>query len=255
MLKVIILENDARQADYVEHLVAQRKLINVTPNTYDLEVALRTDDPQTVIDSIKDEAYLAILDIELDSQLSGIDVAEQIRKKADFAEIIFVTAYQEYLPFTVSRRIEPFDYVSKDDDQEKVTDRLRQDIDEAYVRYLNYLASNQKCQETFSYEVSRGIKRQVNLDDLYYVESVKNENRRLRIVGRNIRIEYRGELRQIDDDRLFKVNQSALINPQNIHEFNRKERVVYFDDQHQVQLTVSYRKVKALADFLSKKEQ
>ena len=131
MLKVIILENDDYQADYTERLVSQRKLINATPNSYDIELYLRTNDPQEVIDSIKDEAYLAILDIELDNQLSGIDVAEQIRKKAEFAEIIFVTAYQEYLPYTVSRRIEPFDYISKGKQIESIADRLRIDIDEA----------------------------------------------------------------------------------------------------------------------------
>ncbi len=42
MLKVIILENDDYQADYTERLVAQRKLINATPNSYDIELYLRT---------------------------------------------------------------------------------------------------------------------------------------------------------------------------------------------------------------------
>lgn len=87
MLKVIILENDDYQADYTERLVSQRKLINATPNSYDIELYLRTNDPQEVIDSIKDEAYLAILDIELDNQLSGIDVAEQIRKKLNLPKL------------------------------------------------------------------------------------------------------------------------------------------------------------------------
>ncbi|MCC4412855.1 DNA-binding response regulator [Limosilactobacillus reuteri] len=252
MLKVIILENDDYQADYIERLVSQRKLINPTPRSYDMKIYLRTSDPQEVIDKITDEEYLAVLDIELDSQLSGIDVAEQIRKKAEFAEIIFVTAYQEYLPYTVSRRIEPFDYISKNNQIESVKDRLRTDIDEAYIRYQNYVNANSKHQEKFAYEPIHGVKRQVNFDDLYYIESVKNANRRLRIVGKNMRIEYHGELGKIVDDRLFRVNQSTLINPLSIQKFDKKERIIYFDS-NEVKVTVSYRKLKLLTNFLENK--
>ena len=109
MLKVIILENDDYQADYIENIVTQRRMINNTLQSYDMKVWLQTNDPQEVIKKVKNEDYFAILDIELDRDISGIDVAEQIRAKSEFAEIIFVTAYQEYLPYTVSRRIEPFD--------------------------------------------------------------------------------------------------------------------------------------------------
>lgn len=250
MLKVIILENDDYQADCVEKIVTQRRIINETPHSYDMKVWLQTADPQEVIEKVDKEDYLAILDIELDGKITGMDVAEAIRKKAEFAAIIFVTAYPEYLPYTVSRRIEPFDYISKGKEISSITDRLRQDIDEAYARYELYSNSDQQQQEKFTYEPMRGVKRQVNFEDLYYIESVKNENRRLRIVGKNIRIEYHGELGKIADDRLLRVNQGTLINPRAIQEFNRKKRMVYFDDDHELKVTVSFRRVKMLSDFL-----
>lgn len=186
MLKVIILENNDYQSDYVEKLVTQRRMINETPHSYDMKVWLQTADPQEVIRKVDNEDYLAILDVELDDDISGIDVAEHIRKKAAFAEIVFVTAYKKYLLHTVSRRIEPLDYISKGKDITSITDRLREDIDEAYLRYQSYINGGQKKQDKFTYEPMRGVKRQVNFDDLYYIESVKNENRRLRIVGKTV---------------------------------------------------------------------
>lgn len=254
MLKVIILENDDYQADYIEKVVTQRRMINNTPHSYDMSVWLQTKNPQEVIEKVKDEDYLAILDIELDGSISGIDVAEQIRRKSEFAEIIFVTAYQEYLPYTVSRRIEPFDYVSKGDQIESITERLRKDIDEAYARYQNYVNNNQKHHNKFIYEPIRGVKRQVDFEDLYYIETVKNKNRCLRIIGKNIHIEYRGELGKINDDRLLRVNQSTLVNPLAIQEFNRKSRTAYFDDGN-LKVTISYRKVKELTEFLKNREE
>lgn len=71
-------------------------------------------------------------------------------------------------------------------------------------------------------------------------------------MGKDIRIEYRGELGQINNKRLLKVNQSTLINPKAIQEFNRKERVVYFDENQEIKITVSYRKIKSLINFLEK---
>lgn len=251
MLNVIILENDNYQADYIEKIVTQRQMINETPHPYDMQVWLRTSDPQEVINKIGHQDYLAILDIELARKdINGIDVAVKIREQAAFAEIIFVTAYQEYLPYTVSRRIEPLDYISKGADIKSVTERLRNDIDEAYSRYQRYLGGDQHQQQKFTYEPIKGVKRQVDLAELYYIESVKNENRRLRIAGKNIRIEYHGELGKIDNDQLLKVNQSTLVNPQAIQEFNKKERTIYFDHDHTVKVVVSYRRVKALNDFL-----
>lgn len=251
MLKVIILEDNDYQADYIKNIVSKRQMINITPYTYDMKLLLQTADPQEIIDSLQADDYLAILDVELaNNKLTGIDVAEKIRQTANFAEIIFVTAYQKYLPFTISRRIEPFDYISKGDDIASITDRLRQDIDEAYSRYQAYLNSNQSQQINFTYEVTRGVKRQIPLSDLYYIESIKNENRRLRIIGRNIRIECHGELRLIDNEHLFRISQSALVNPKTIVEFNKKDRLVYFDQNHEISLPVSYRKVRELNNLL-----
>ncbi len=94
-------------------------------------------------------------------------------KELNLLKLSFVTAYQEYLPYTVSRRIEPFDYISKGEKIESIADRLRIDIDEAYARYQNYMNSNQKHQEKFTYEPTHGVKRQVDFENLYYIESVK----------------------------------------------------------------------------------
>ena len=63
MLKVIILENDDYQADYIENIVTQRRMINNTLQSYDMKVWLQTNDPQEVIKKVKNEDYFAILDI------------------------------------------------------------------------------------------------------------------------------------------------------------------------------------------------
>lgn len=251
MLKIIIAENDDKYSQYIQSIVSNRIMFNPTPNSYDdMMIAIHSDNPFEIKDKIGNENYLAILDIELGKSIDGIDIAESIRKKASFAEIIFLTAYKEYLPYTVSRRIEPLDYISKSNNIASVTERLRQDIDEAYSRYQSFLNVPQKQYQKFIYEPLRGVKRQINLEDLYYIESVKYKSRRLRIVGKNLRVEYSGTLSQINNEQLIRISQSAIVNPENIIEFDKREKIVFFSADHTIKCNVSYRRMKALNNYL-----
>lgn len=252
MLKVIIVENNAKYEQYIQSIIKHRIMINPTPNCYDdMVISLQSDNPFEIKKKIKDENYLAILDIELGKDVNGIDIAEMIRREANFAEIIFITAYNEYLPYTISRRIEPLDYISKSDSITSITERLQKDIDEAYSRYQSFLDVPQKQYETFVYEPLRGVKRQINLEDLFYVESIKYKSRRLRIVGKNLRVEYSGTLNQIKKKQLIRISQSAIINPKNVIEFDKKNRIVFFSKDHSIKCNVSYRKVTELNKFFS----
>ena len=66
-------------------------------------------------DDIEDKIY--ILDIELDD-ISGIDIARQIREKDNKSIIIISTTYVEYLPYTLKNKLMLFDFVSKFDNYE-----------------------------------------------------------------------------------------------------------------------------------------
>lgn len=59
-----------------------------------------------------------ILDIELED-ISGIDIAINIREKDLNSFIIISTSYVDYLPYTLKSKLMLFDFVSKFDDYEK----------------------------------------------------------------------------------------------------------------------------------------
>lgn len=59
-----------------------------------------------------------ILDIELED-VSGIDIAINIREKDLNSFIIISTSYVDYLPYTLKSKLMLFDFVSKFDDYEK----------------------------------------------------------------------------------------------------------------------------------------
>lgn len=72
-----------------------------------------------------------ILDIELDD-VSGIDIAREIRNK-DFGSIIIIsTSYTDYLPYAIKSKLMIFDFISKFEDYEN---SLMYAIKKAYEVY------------------------------------------------------------------------------------------------------------------------
>lgn len=81
---------------------------------------------------IKNKIY--ILDIELDD-VSGIDIARDIRSIDMESLIIISTTHTEYLPYTLKSKIMLFDYVSKFEDYEE-------NLSSVIIRALNSYSLN-----------------------------------------------------------------------------------------------------------------
>ncbi|WP_342769156.1 response regulator [Lactobacillus xujianguonis] len=111
-----------------------------------------------------------LLDIELGQGKdapNGVDLAEQIKKLDQRAQIVFVTAYNEYMELTYERRIGSVDYINKNnpDLQRRLNETLRDAVH-------NLDTENFTKQMTFSYRLGRIIKN-VNIDDIYYISTTK----------------------------------------------------------------------------------
>lgn len=65
------------------------------------------------------ENKIYILDIELEN-ISGIDIAREIRKTDKNSIIIISTTYVEYLPYTMKNKLMLYDFVSKFENYEEI---------------------------------------------------------------------------------------------------------------------------------------
>ena len=81
-------------------------------NDIDAKVGLYTDKPERVLEYEKDNIVdVLILDINLNSNISGIDLAKKIRKNNKNVYIIFSTGHLEYSLLAYS--VKTFDYLPK----------------------------------------------------------------------------------------------------------------------------------------------
>lgn len=106
------------------------------------KVGLTTGDPNSLLEYLKNNSVnVAFLDIDLKSNISGLDLAKIIRKNNKDIYIVFVTAHLEY--GLMAYKFKTFDYLPKPVTAERLEDTVLRLIDdmngntEGYIRLDN----------------------------------------------------------------------------------------------------------------------
>ena len=98
-------------------------------NDIDAKIGLFTDKPQKVLEYEKENIVdVLVLDINLNSNISGIDLAKEIRKKNKKVYIIFLTGHLEYS--LVAYSVKTFDYLPKPITLERLEITLKRLLDD-----------------------------------------------------------------------------------------------------------------------------
>ena len=254
MLHTIILEDEAFHAGFLKQLVVNRIMVNPSPQAYDMKVELVTSQASEVLAYVTAHPtapLLLLTDIELAQQApTGIDVTAQIRQLAQQATIVFISSYPDYLPLTITRQIEPLDFIYKGTTPEDLEAKVRQVIDVAYARYLKHQQAAPTT--TFTYEPVKGVFRQLDLNQICYIQSVKNAKRLLKIVGPNLQVEYHAELAKVDHAPFVRVARDTVVNPAKIDHFDANRRLIAFDETETLTCLCSVRKVTMVRALLAK---
>lgn len=134
MLHFILCDDNLNLLDRLEKL-----LDNIfVKNNFDAEISLKTDDYNKVLDYISsNKVDVVLLDINLKSNKTGLQVAEQIRKINKNVYIIFTTGHLEYA--MVAYKYKTFDYIAKPisyDRLEETIIRLFDDINSEPKKYI-----------------------------------------------------------------------------------------------------------------------
>ena len=134
MLNFILCDDNLHLLDRLEKL-----LDNIfVKNNFDAQISLKTADYNKVLDYItNNKVDVILLDINLKSNKTGLQVAEQIRKINRNIYIIFTTGHLEYA--MVAYKYKTFDYIAKPisyDRLEETIIRLFEDINSEPKKYI-----------------------------------------------------------------------------------------------------------------------
>lgn len=117
-------------------------------HNFDGEILFTTTNPEEIIPySLNNTTDVFILDIDLKSNTTGIDIARKIRDNNKSAYLIFTTAHLEYM--LIAYKVKTFDFLAKPITSERLEEtviRLFEDVKNStnnYIKIRNNLVINE----------------------------------------------------------------------------------------------------------------
>lgn len=207
-----------------------------------IDVVLCTGNPQDVIHYIASnhiDCYL--LDIELSAQIDGMALAQLIRKKDPFAQIIFITSHADRLPLTFTYKLAALDFIVKSSSEQMIDD-VMEALHAASLKYRQIGKTD--ASKWFQIKVGEKIKN-IRLQDIYYIQSSLHPHK-LELHEKNGRHTFYGTLKDLTalGDEFFRCHKSCMLNLAHVVEVNLIERSAVMTDGSTC--PVSFRLMRAL---------
>lgn len=223
MLNIFVCEDNASQRQTIVQTIQNTVLIE----ELDMQLVLDAGDPYVLLEKVRTSQNTGIyfLDIDLNSDMNGMKLAQQIRLFDPRGFIIFITAHSELSYMTFQYRVEAMDFVLKDNPAEAKV-KIRECLLNAMERYT--LQTN-KTHKVYTIETG-GRKISVDYNDIFFFETSGNIHKVI-LHAKDRQIEFfstiKDLLKAFGDD-FVRCHRSFLVNKKNIKEVDTKNRIIHF---------------------------
>ena len=223
MLHIFVCEDNAVQRKAVVQTIQNTVLME----ELDMRLVLDTADPYELLEAVKTSQNTGIyfLDIDLNCDMNGMKLAQQIRKFDPRCFIIFITAHSELSYMTFQYRVEAMDFVLKDNPAEAKV-KIRECLLHAWERHT--LQTN-KVHKTYTIEIGER-KISVDYQDILFFETSGNIHKVI-LHAKDRHVEFSGTMKDLErtlDDSFVRCHRSFIANRNNIKEVDTKNRIIYF---------------------------
>lgn len=223
MLDIFVCEDHAAQRRAVVQIIQNTVLIE----ELDMRLVLDTKDPYALLEKIRTNENTGIyfLDIDLSSNMNGLQLAQQIRLFDPRGFIIFITAHSELSFMTFQYRVEAMDFVLKDNPAEMKV-KIRECLLHAMERYT--LDTN-RTHKVYTAQIG-GRKISIDYNDIFFFETSSNIHKVI-LHAKDRQIEFNGTMKELAgtlDGNFVRCHRSFLANKNNIKEIDAKNRIIYF---------------------------
>ncbi len=211
MLKVYVCEDNLLEQKRIVDIIAKAICIE----EYDMALSLATDNPHKLLTSLEQlpSPGIYFLDVDLKSDINGIELATQIRRLDPRGFIIFITTHEEMCPLTFQYKVEAMDYIAKNDFPhlaERIMECLKK-ADELYTAQTNTV------HKLFRFKVGSQIVT-LPMDNVIYFEASQASHR---VIAHTVNgtAEFYGtiwELVEQADERFLLSHRRCLVNTKHI---------------------------------------
>jgi two-component system response regulator AgrA len=229
MIKVYICEDDPKQLQELEQLVSKV----IIDRQLDMGFGLSGSDPHEILASVRrqsPEKAVFLLDIALNSDINGIQLASEIRDLGGRNKIIFVTTHTELSLTVFQYQVEALDFILKDF-PDQLYDRLRQVLTVAQTRFKS---EEQPQEELIQIKIGETI-RSLEVQHVLFFESSLNPHK-IVVHLDDGELEYYGLLKDVPDlnDNFYRCHKSYVVNLTRIRSLDKRYRQVTMADGERV---------------------
>ncbi len=191
MIHIYICEDNQTQLESFQKYISDSVMIE----ELDMQIALATRSPQELLDAVfaDKNTGLFFLDIELNSEMNGLTLAQQIRRIQPRCFIIFITSHLEMGFLTFQYKVEALDFIIKNS-PEQIKSRIHEcllDVDRKYTSLNNrqntFIIHQNNRYTAFSY------------DEIIFFETSGNIHKMI-LHARNRVIEFTGQLKDMEKE-------------------------------------------------------
>jgi two-component system response regulator AgrA len=245
LLRIYICEDEAAQRAKIAKCVTDY----IIAEDYDAELTLAASGPDELLKAVAGgrDTGLYFLDVDLNHEMNGIELAEAIRRHDPRGYIIFITTHGEALPLTFKYKVEAMDYIIKDD-IENIGPRIAACVNDAYTKHTAQVDSGQNY--VFKMTEQRFVS--VPYDKIIFIETAPNVPRKVILYSESGSYEYYGKLDEIKkqlDGRFFRCHKSFIVNTQAIQTVDGKDGLIRLRGGYSC--FASTRRVNKLIDIMS----
>lgn len=170
MLKIILCDDD----QFILQLGAEKMNDMIKSQKLDAKVVSMASGSNELFSYIKNNPsqYLIFLDLDFgNGKLNGIDVAKALRQTESDCKIVFTTNHHEMAMDVLKSGVEPFGFLEKSSDIQKLSDGYRK-----YIMMLLNKTKSEMSNITESILLNAGMDEDISvlLDDIVYIETEKN---------------------------------------------------------------------------------
>ena len=225
MLDIFVCEDNAIQRQSIVQTIQNAVLIE----ELDMLLVLDTGDPYVLLKKLEASRNTGIyfLDIDLNSSMNGMKLAQQIRLFDPRGFIIFITAHSELSYMTFQYRVEAMDFVLKDNPAEAEL-KIKECLLNAMERYT--LLTN-RTHKVYTIETS-GRKISIDYTDILFFETSSNIHKVI-LHAKDRQIEFPGTIKELPSalsSDFVRCHRSFLVNKKNIKEIDIKNRIIHFSN-------------------------
>lgn len=226
MLHIFICEDNKTYRERIEKIVNK----HLFSHDLDMKLALSAENPAELLKYMEEhpkQCGLYFLDIDLQSDINGLELAAQIKIKDVSATIVFITTHSEMMHYVFRLKIEAMEYILKDSPPEEVKQRIIACMQTAYQRFLDGKHSNNQY---FTVNIG-GRKRNILYDDIMFFESSTDRRNKILLHKIGSMIEFYGTIADVSNlgPPFCKCHQSFVVNVNyvtHIDDRNRKAEMI-----------------------------